>query len=412
MQHETHSAAPEALVERGPVRMPARAPWAARTVLAMLDRLDGGALAVTLPDRRQAICGRGLTVPIDIQQWSVFSTTLRRGDVGFAEAYMRGEWTTPDLGALLTLLARNRPTIERAIHGGVLGGWLLRLRHLLNVNTRRGSRRNVAAHYDLGNDFYRAWLDPSMTYSSALFALGQGGSLEAAQRAKLRSALAQLNPREDARILEIGCGWGSFAEMAARERRCYVLGLSLSTEQLAYAAERIANAGLDDRVELRHLDYRDIVGQFDHVVSIEMYEAVGERYWPDYFGCIARCLKPGGTALIQGITIADELFEHYRLGTDFIQQYIFPGGMLASPSRFADECRRAGLEIVEAFSFGRDYAETLRRWRHAFYQAEAQIVAQGFDRQFLRMWEFYLAYCEAGFESACTDVYQYTLRRT
>ncbi|MCX7141090.1 MAG: cyclopropane-fatty-acyl-phospholipid synthase, partial [Proteobacteria bacterium] len=226
---------------------------------------------------------------------------------------------------------------------------------------------------------------------------------------KYRRVLERLQPAQGAHILEIGCGWGGFAEMAARDYGCHVTGLTLSREQLAYATERLARAGLAGKAELRFQDYRDLDGQFDHVVSIEMFEAVGERWWPDYFRAVAAALKPGGRALIQSITIADALFERYRKGTDFIQQYIFPGGMLPSPSRFRAEAAGAGLALAGAHAFGPDYAETLRRWRASFMAQLPAVRAQGFDERFLRMWEFYYCYCEASFDSGCTDVYQFEL---
>jgi cyclopropane-fatty-acyl-phospholipid synthase len=344
-----------------------------------------------------------------VLDWRVFRDAMSGGDTAFAEGYLRGDWASPDPAALLTLLTRNRDAIESALYGGFWGGLLYRLKHLLNANTRRGSRRNIAAHYDLGNDFYRLWLDPSMSYSSALFDGDFSLSLEAAQTAKYRCILERLRPVPGARILEIGCGWGGFAEMAARDYGCHVTGLTLSREQLDYATERLARAGLAGRAELRFQDYRDLDGQFDHVVSIEMVEAVGELWWSDYFRAVAAALKPGGRAIIQSITIADALFERYRKGTDFIQQYIFPGGMLPSPSRFRAEAASAGLELTDAHAFGPDYAETLRRWRASFMAQLPAVRGQGFDERFLRMWEFYYCYCEASFDSGCTDVYQFEL---
>jgi cyclopropane-fatty-acyl-phospholipid synthase len=385
-------------------------PWRARLLLGLLSTIDEGRIDVTLPDGRHVACGRGEpAASVRVAEWGVFRDILSSGDVGFAEGYMRGAWTTDDVARLLFVLAANREPIERAVYGGPLGGLVHRIRHLMNANTRRGSRRNIAAHYDLGNDFYAAWLDPSMTYSSAIFTGEPGQSLEAAQTAKYRRILDRLGVGNGDRILEIGCGWGGFAELAIRERGCHVTGLSLSREQLAWAQARIDRAGLAEHAAFEYRDYRDVQGRFDHIVSIEMYEAVGEKYWPDYFAAIRRLLEPGGGAVVQAITIDDRLFERYRSGTDFIQQYIFPGGMLASPSRFEREARAQGLDVADAFAFGSDYAETLRRWRHAFHAA-LPAVRSRFDERFVRMWTFYLAYCEGAFDSGCTDVYQYELR--
>jgi cyclopropane-fatty-acyl-phospholipid synthase len=404
------------LAEANSVRVAAGAPWRARLVLALLDRLAHGSLEVHLPDGRVLRFGdAGASQPIAmiaIHDWSVFADAVSRGDVGFAESYFRGGWTSPDPAALFDVLARNRAIIERAVYGHPIGRAVDRVRHLLRANTRAGSRRNIAAHYDLGNEFYSLWLDPSMTYSSALFSTAHDAtpSLASAQAAKYRRVLERLNPRPGAHILEIGCGWGGFAEFAARERDVYVTGISLSREQLRYATERIERAGLTERVRFEYRDYRDCTETYDHIVSIEMYEAVGERYWSTYFGTIKRLLRGGGDALVQAITIDESLFERYRAGTDFIQQYIFPGGMLATPTRFAAESNAQGLAVEDAFAFGLDYALTLRLWRDAFMNNLSAVRAQGFDERFVRMWELYLAYCEAGFTSGSTNVYHYHLR--
>jgi cyclopropane-fatty-acyl-phospholipid synthase len=389
-----------------------RTPLAARAALALLERIEFGAIEISLPDGSRRAVGRGAPlVRLDVDDWSVFAAALRRGDIGFAQSFIDGEWSSPDLAQLLTVIARNRDAVESVVYGGFWGRLAYRLRHALNANTRRGSRRNIAAHYDLGNDFYALWLDPSMTYSSALFAGNAMQSLAAAQEAKYRRILARLAPRSGERILEIGCGWGGFAELAARESGCSVTGLTLSEEQLAYADARMHRAGVADRVELAFRDYRDERGAYEYVVSIEMYEAVGERYWPAYFRAIRDRLKPGGRALVQAITIAERLFERYRTGTDFIQQYVFPGGMLASPARFRAAAARAGLRVEGELAFGADYAETLRRWRHAFKARLPEARALGYDERFLRIWDFYLAYCEAGFTTGCTDVHQFELAR-
>ncbi len=388
-----------------------RPPAAARAILSLLERLQVGRLLVTTPAGASLSFGHGEPhASIRLANWKVFGASLSRGDIGFAESWISGDWQTDSLPALLKVLLANRDVIERAIYGHWWGQALYRIKHLLNRNSKAGSRRNIHAHYDLGNPFYAVWLDPSMTYSSALFGNDPARSLQDAQTAKYRRILDQLALPPGARVLEIGCGWGGFAELAARDG-LHVTGLTLSTEQHAWATRRLADAGLSEQARFLLQDYRDEKGQFDAIVSIEMFEAVGERYWPSYFETLRRCLRPGGRAVVQTITIDDTLFERYRRGTDFIQQYIFPGGMLPSPEVFARRARSAGLALDDAFGFGLDYARTLAIWRDSFLEALPQITAQGFDARFARTWEFYLAYCEAGFAQRSTDVVQFTLRR-
>jgi cyclopropane-fatty-acyl-phospholipid synthase len=287
----------------------------------------------------------------------------------------------------------------------VFHGMLLKLLHRRRENTREGSKKNIHAHYDLGNDFYGLWLDPSMTYSSALYEGEESKPLEAAQIAKYDRILAQLGARQGDTILEIGCGWGGFAEVAAR-RGMRVTGVTISKEQLEYARARLQRAGLSDRVDLQFRDYRDIEGRYDHIVSIEMIEAVGERYWPDYFATLKRHVLPGGSAIVQAIVIADDFFERYRTHPDFIQTYVFPGGMLLSPSSLREQCRQAGLKVAELYSFGLDYARTLETWLGRFDRVADQVGRMGFDERFRRMWRYYLAYCAAGFSTRRTDVLQ------
>ena len=388
-----------------------RPPAAARAILSLLERLQVGRLLVTTPAGASLSFGHGEPhASIRLANWKVFGASLSRGDIGFAESWISGDWQTDSLPALLKVLLANRDVIERAIYGHWWGQALYRIKHLLNRNSKAGSRRNIHAHYDLGNPFYAVWLDPSMTYSSALFGNEPARSLQDAQTAKYRRILDQLALPPGARVLEIGCGWGGFAELAARDG-LHVTGLTLSTEQHAWATRRLADAGLGEQARFLLQDYRDEKGQFDAIVSIEMFEAVGERYWPSYFETLRRCLRPGGRAVVQTITIDDTLFERYRRGTDFIQQYIFPGGMLPSPEVFSRQARSAGLALDDAFGFGLDYARTLAIWRDSFLEALPQITAQGFDARFARTWEFYLAYCEAGFAQRSTDVVQFTLRR-
>ncbi|MDD3352293.1 cyclopropane-fatty-acyl-phospholipid synthase family protein [Zoogloea sp.] len=380
-----------------------------RLVLGLLDSIQGGSLDVTLPNGMSRKVGQGPCVAhMSVADEEVFDDILAKGDIGFAEAWMAGDWHTDNLPALLTLLARNRAPLANAIHGKV---WRLlghRLTHLLRANTRAGSKRNIEAHYDLGNDFYRLWLDRTMTYSSAL-ELGPRDDLESAQLRKYRHILDQLAPTPGQTILEIGCGWGGFAEVATTEYGCRVLGLTLSREQLAWARQRAEEGGWADRADFELCDYRDVRGQYDHIVSIEMLEAVGERFWPGYFRQIRERLKPGGRAVIQVITIANELFASYRKGTDFIQRYVFPGGMLPSPAVFVRHARRAGLAVAGDRAFGLDYAETLVRWREGFEATLIQTRSLGYDERFVRLWRFYLAYCEAGFRAGSVDVHQFQL---
>jgi cyclopropane-fatty-acyl-phospholipid synthase len=385
-------------------------PAAAQVILKLLTKLRHGTLKLVTPDGALLLFGDGGTsVSLELDSWDVFGAALRSGDIGFAEAHIDGKWKTDNLTGLIALLARNRAPIEELVYGSWWGSLAYRLKHLLNRNSKAGSRKNIHAHYDIGNAFYQLWLDPSMTYSSALFSEATGGDLQLAQEAKYRSILDQLQLRAGDRVLEIGCGWGGFAEQAAREAGVHVTGLTLSREQLAYAGARMERAGLAAQADLRLCDYRDCSGQYDAIASIEMFEAVGESYWPSYFECLARNLKPGGRACIQTIVIADELFERYRKGTDFIQQYIFPGGMLPSPSAFERMAFENGLTVTRTFRFGTDYADTLAAWRHAFHARLAEVRAQGFDERFIRTWEFYLCYCEAAFRERNTDVMHFTL---
>ncbi|WP_088283516.1 cyclopropane-fatty-acyl-phospholipid synthase family protein [Ideonella sp. A 288] len=396
--------------------LPASAPTSAKAVFALLRRLRHGTLDVQLPDGEQMRFGTGLSTEpqasMRMLNWRVCSAALRSGDIGFAEGYIAGDWTTGDLVGLLELLVANRDAIDQAVYGRWWGSLWHRVRHLLHRNSRAGSRRNIHAHYDLGNAFYRLWLDESMNYSSAWFEGDLTRPMRGAQDAKMRRALAECQVTADSRVLEIGCGWGALAECATRDFGARVTGVTLSAEQLAFGRERLAQAGLADRADLRFQDYRDIDdGPYDAIVSIEMFEAVGREYWAGYFDTLRRQLRPGGRACIQSITIRDDLFARYVGGTDFIQQYIFPGGLLPSPSAFRAEAARAGLRVVNELAFGPDYAETLRRWRVSFLHREAQVRTLGFDTRFMRIWEFYLAYCEAAFAAGNTDVMQFTLVR-
>ena len=397
--------------------MPQGAPSAARTALKMLLRLKHGTLTVKLPDGSLQRFGNGSapTASLHLLNWNVCGAALRSGDIGFAESFIAGDWTTPHLTELLRVFIINRKEVEDAIYGTWLGRLAYRVKHLLNRNTRANSQKNIHAHYDLGNAFYELWLDGTMNYSSAIFETPQT-SMKEAQHAKVRRALRMAGVKPGDRLLEIGCGWGALAEKAALEFGATVVGVTLSTEQLDWAKARLQREGIADKADLRLQDYRDIGKTsedqpFDAICSIEMVEAVGREYWPEYFRTVARLLKPGGHACIQSIVIADELFERYIASTDFIQQYVFPGGCLPCPREFREQAAAAGLEVVDEFSFGQDYAQTLRLWRDAFMAQESRVLQLGFDKRFMRIWEFYLGYCEAAFAQANTDVVQYTLRK-
>ena len=397
--------------------IPRDAPGAARTALKMLRRLKHGTLTVQLPDGCLLRFGSG-TAPmasLHLHNWKPCSAALRSGDIGFAESYIAGDWTTPHLTDLMELLIINRQEVESAIYGSWLGRLAYRVKHLLNRNTRANSQKNIHAHYDLGNAFYALWLDKTMNYSSAIFESPETTMVEG-QHAKVRRALTEAQVKPGDRVLEIGCGWGALAEMAATEFNASVVGVTLSTEQLEWANQRMARLGASDKADLRLQDYRDIGkttsdAPFDAICSIEMVEAVGREYWPEYFKTVARLLKPGGHACIQSIVIDDALFERYIGSTDFIQQYIFPGGCLPCPREFRAQAEAAGFDIVDEFSFGQDYARTLRLWRDDFLAQEQRVLRLGFDKKFIRIWEFYLAYCEAAFAQGNTSVMQFTLRK-
>jgi cyclopropane-fatty-acyl-phospholipid synthase len=385
-------------------------PWYARQVIHLLQEIEHGCLHLELPNGIDFTVGTGTPDAfIKFNTWRAFRDVLSKGDVGFAEGYIAGDWQTPDLTGLLCLLANNRKAIDQAVYGRWWGRLFNRLRHMLNANTLEGSRRNIASHYDLGNDFYALWLDPSMTYSSARFDGDMSLSLEAAQTRKYQRMLDLLDLPAGQSLLEIGCGWGGFAEHAAHAARHRVRGITLSHEQLDYARDRIRQARLYEYCSFEMQDYREEARQYDGIVSIEMFEAVGEAYWPAYFDTVKRSLRAGGRAVVQTILIDDALFDRYRTGSDFIQQYVFPGGMLPSSRRFTEEAARAGLKVTAQENFGLDYAETLKHWRLAFH-AEAEAVRKiGFDERFMRIWHFYLAYCEAGFRAGSIDVAQFRL---
>ncbi|MEM6440417.1 MAG: cyclopropane-fatty-acyl-phospholipid synthase family protein [Pseudomonadota bacterium] len=376
-------------------------------------RLRRGALEFSLPDGRVFRAEGAEPGPqgrVNVSNPDLFGRIVRDGELGFAEAYVDAWWDTPDLQSVLDVALLNNEEMARQFAGAAVVRWLERLRHWMNRNTKAGSRRNIAAHYDLGNAFYAKWLDPSMTYSSALFR-GTQERLETAQRNKYAAICDGIAAPEGGHVLEIGCGWGGFAEYAAKERGLRVTGLTISQEQHDFAKARIEAAGLSDRVDIVMRDYRDETGKYDGVASIEMFEAVGEKYWPIYFEALRDRLKPDARACLQIITVADELFEGYRKGVDFIQKYIFPGGMLPSPDALTQQVRRAGLSDIGRLEFGQSYSETLRRWHESFNAAWEDIAPQGFDDRFRRMWNFYLTSCAACFMARTTDVVQVTLQR-
>jgi len=400
------SAAPAAPVQPTPYLS---APASAKRVLQLLSRLQSGYLKLQLPDgtwREFGAPASELQVRVNLSDWGVFAAVLKSGDIGFAETYRDGGWTTDDLAGLLRLFLLNRQALDEVIYGNWLGRLVYRIKHLLKRNTRENSRKNIHAHYDLGNAFYRLWLDDSMVYSSAWFEGQLQGDLKQAQLAKVRRSLRMAGVEPGHRVLEIGCGWGALAQMAVNEFQVRLVGLTLSTEQLQWAQDA------NPKAEIRMQDYRDVNdGPFDAVLSIEMLEAVGQEYWATYFETVSRLLKPGGRACIQTIVIADQLFERYISSTDFIQQYIFPGGCLPCPRALRQHASQAGLKVVDEFAFGPDYAETLRRWRQQFLASREQVLQLGFDEPFIRLWEFYLAYCEAAFDEGSTNVMQFTLQK-
>jgi cyclopropane-fatty-acyl-phospholipid synthase len=384
-----------------------------RALLYLLERAAVGRVELVLPGgTRHVFEGPepGPSAEIELRDDSVARRLLVGGDVAFAEAYMDGDWESPDPAAVIDYAVRNADAIDRHLGETVWGGLLRRALHAIRANTRVGSRRNIAYHYDLGNEFYRLWLDPTMTYSSALFER-EDASLEDAQRAKYRRLANLLGLEPGQSVLEIGCGWGGFAVTAAGERGCRVTGLTLSERQREFALRRAAEAGLADRIDIRLEDYRDTKGLFDRIASIEMFEAVGQRYWPIFFERVRDHLTQGGAAAMQIITIAEERFEAYRARPDFIQRYIFPGGMLPTLTHLRSLVADAGMEWRGDHGFGLDYARTLQLWRQRFVEAWPEIRSLGFDERFKRMWQYYLAYCEGGFRAGSIDVRQIVIQR-
>jgi cyclopropane-fatty-acyl-phospholipid synthase len=375
--------------------------------------MKNGRLDMVLPDGRifrAEGAGQGPVAEIHIHNVDVFARLIREGDLGFCEAYLDGWWSTPDLQAFLDLVHAGNDDIYDGFLGLKIARAYERFRFWLQSNSKSQARKNISYHYDLGNDFYKLWLDDTMTYSSALFQTGQE-SLEAAQIAKYASMVDQMGAQPGDHVLEIGCGWGGFAEYAARERGLKVTGLTISREQHDYAVDRIARAGLSDQVEIKMQDYRDETGVYDGIASIEMFEAVGEKYWPVYFKTLRDRLKPGKQATLQIITVQHRRWQIYRNTVDFIQKYIFPGGMLPSPVVLREEVQKAGLEVAGSIEFGESYSQTLRRWYDTFNDRWDEVAALGFDDRFRRMWNFYLTSCAATFHFRNCDVTQITVRK-
>ncbi len=389
-------------------------PAIARTFYALMRRLDCGVLTFTSPEgvtTQFKGVHPGPHADLRFADWGVAREALKSAEIGLAECYRDGRLFTGHLAQFLELCVANQRAFEAVFYGKPLVALFFRIKHLLRANTKARAKKNIHAHYDLSNDFYKLWLDQTMTYSSAVFNGDYQRSLEDAQTAKYERILQVLNPKPGDTILEIGCGWGGFAEHAAKTRLVKVTGITLSTAQLEFAQARMKNASLDHLVDLQLIDYRDVQGRWDYVVSIEMFEAVGERFWPTYFEAVHDRLKPNGRAVIQAITIDEDVFDRYRANSDFIREYIFPGGMLAPVERFVADASHAKLTAGEPYRFGLDYAETLKRWLDRVNAKVGDIKPLGFDDKFLQIWRFYLCYCEAGFRAGRTDVMQLELSR-
>ncbi len=383
------------------------------SVFDMLNHLSRGRVDIVLPDGRtfRADSGQpGFVATLNVHNDDLFARLIREGDLGFSEAYLEGWWSTPDLMAFMDLVSDDAEAVYDGFPGQALVRAYEKLRFWLQSNTKTQARKNISYHYDLGNAFYGLWLDDTMTYSSAKFITGQE-DLEKAQRQKYASIVDEMGAQPGDHVLEIGCGWGGFAEYAAKERGLKVTGLTISQEQFKYAVERIEKAGLSEQVEFKLQDYRDERGQYDGIASIEMFEAVGEKYWPVYFETVRERLKPGKRGTFQIIMVQDHRWEVYKRGVDFIQKYIFPGGMLPAPSILRDQIRKAGLEVAQSVEFGQSYSETLRRWYETFNEKWDQVAELGFDDRFRRMWNFYLASCAGAFRGGICEVTQITVTR-
>ena len=384
-----------------------------RRIFKILLSLKIGSVEVKLPDERIfRVSGKidGLNARIDIIDPDCFARLVRDGDIGFMEAYMDGQWSSPDLLSFMDIIFQNFHQLATRFPGVGLVKMYERIRHWLNSNSKRQAKKNISYHYDLGNDFYKLWLDETMTYSSAFFK-EKTETLSEAQTNKYAQMCDEIGVKEGDHILEIGCGWGGFAEYAAGQRGAKVKGLTISQEQHDFAVERINKAGLSDKVQIVMQDYRDETEQYDGIASIEMFEAVGEKYWPVYFDKVNSCLKSGANATLQIITIPDDRFIDYRNSVDFIQKYIFPGGMLPTETILKNEIKRVGLEYNNTIEFGKSYSETLRQWYGTFNSKWDNISRMGFDNRFRRMWNIYLTSCASAFEFDRTGLVQITMSK-
>lgn len=392
------------ITPRQPTSSPA---WLETQIIRLLRRKLAhcqGVLSMQFPSGHRHLFGQGDTAAsVSLYSMTPLFRLFFGGTNGWSDSYLGGEWDSADLTALIRWAIQNEPTLNSMAKAGYVNDLLYNLYHWSRRNTRRGSRRNIAAHYDLGNDFYREWLDPGMTYSAAMFDHG-GLSLQQAQTKKYQRILQLLSPREQDQLLEIGCGWGEFALQAAETANVRVHGITLSSEQRRWAEDKLTKASLADRVTISLTDYRDLKRQYDGVVSIEMFEAVGETHWDSYFKKLKGVLKPGGRAVLQIITIDEKRFEVYRKQADFIQRHIFPGGMLPSVTALQEKFSQHGFCLVDQEMFGGGYARTIELWRERFEERWAQISTLGFDQRFYRLWRYYLSYCEGGFKEGAIDV--------
>ena len=390
------------------------APAAFRKVMQVAaENWQGRPLVLVLPSGHQLRMPGTLSMPevrMEIRDFRFIRRILISGDIGFAEGFIEGDWDTPDLSGLLEAFSHNFDRLGQLMNGNPFARAFSAISHALNRNSRKGSKKNIHAHYDLGNAFYGRWLDPGMTYSAALYT-APDQTLQAAQTEKYAALARSMDMKSSHKVLEIGCGWGGFAEYVGKDVGAHITAITISQAQHDYAKRRIFEQGLAEKVDIRLIDYRDVGGEFDRIGSIEMFEAVGEAYWPTYFGKVADLLKPGGQAGLQIITIAEQLFEGYRSRPDFIQRYIFPGGMLPSESRLKAETDAAGMRWTGVRRFAGDYAQTLHEWADTFAERWGEIRGLGFDERFKRLWLYYLGYCEAGFRTGRTDVIQLVLSK-
>lgn len=389
----------------------AQASWTAKFFIQVLKNAKHGTIKITFPDGKTNTFGEGeLKASLILKNWATIDQLVNKGDLGLAEAIIEDNIEVDDAAALIEWACRNDQSLGQALHGTLMGTLLYQLKRVLTRNSKKQAKKNIVAHYDLGNDFYKLWLDPTMSYSSAIFNNPQE-SLQQAQLNKYDRMIDMLSIKSSDHILEIGCGWGGFFSRAVERTGCNVTAVMNSPSQAQHNREMIKAKGMSGNVSLQEIDYRDIKGSFDKVVSIEMIEAVGEKYWDNYFQKVSASIKGKGSAIIQGITIHDDLFYSYRQKTDFIQNYIFPGGMLLANSIFDRKSKENGMQLTNQFEFGISYADTLKLWRQRFYQAESKVREMGFDDRFMRMWNLYLCYCEGAFRAGRINVGQYLIER-